>query len=125
MRRSVFDSKPPHRDFELEADCDDEQCVRYVTATRGRYMSCLRRRPCPRRRSIRSTGSTCPTVDVAKAGGGRTIETRERSYRQADPATTLRVIQNEADDGASDGRSDGSSDGESGTGGPTSDSVSA
>jgi len=33
--------------------------------------------------------------DVDRAGGWRDLATMKRSYQQADPATTLRVIENE------------------------------
>ena len=36
-----------------------------------------------------------PDVDVARAGGWRDLTTMKRSYQQADPVTTLRVIENE------------------------------
>ena len=34
-------------------------------------------------------------VDLMRAGGRRDLATMKRSYQQADPATTLRVIENE------------------------------
>jgi len=57
-----------------------------------------------------------PDVDVMRAGGWRDLATMKRSYQQPDPATTLRVIENEPESGsrghtsdtpqkASDGRS--------------------
>jgi hypothetical protein len=35
-----------------------------------------------------------PDVDVARAGGWRDLTTMKRSYQQADPITTLRVVEN-------------------------------
>ena len=36
-----------------------------------------------------------PDVDVARGGGWRDLATMKLSYQQADPATTLRAIENE------------------------------
>ena len=36
-----------------------------------------------------------PDVDVARGGGWRDLTTMKLSYQQADPATTLRAIENE------------------------------
>lgn len=36
-----------------------------------------------------------PDVDVAEAGGWRELTTMRRSYQQADPATTLRIVENQ------------------------------
>jgi hypothetical protein len=38
-----------------------------------------------------------PDVDVARGAGWRDIATMKRSYQQADPATTLRAIENATD----------------------------
>jgi integrase len=38
-----------------------------------------------------------PDVDLTRAGGWRDLATLKRSYQQADPATTLRVIENESE----------------------------
>jgi integrase len=51
-----------------------------------------------------------PDVDVARAGGWRDLATMKRSYQQADPATTLRAIENDASESreerhAAEGRS--------------------
>ena len=35
-----------------------------------------------------------PDVDVARAGGWRDLTTMKRSYQRADPATTLRAVEN-------------------------------
>jgi hypothetical protein len=36
-----------------------------------------------------------PDVDVAKAGGWRDLATMKQSYQQPDPATVLRVVEND------------------------------
>jgi hypothetical protein len=50
-----------------------------------------------------------PDVDVARSAGWRDIQTMKRSYQQADPATTLRAIENAVDavELASDGHNVG------------------
>jgi integrase len=47
-----------------------------------------------------------PDVDVARAGGWRDLATMKRSYQQPDPATTLRVIENQPESGPSGHTSD-------------------
>jgi hypothetical protein len=47
------------------------------------------------RRLFASERKHLPDVDLMRAGGRRDLATMKRSYQQADPATTLRVIENE------------------------------
>jgi integrase len=47
------------------------------------------------RRLFASERKHLPDVDLMRAGGWRDLATMKRSYQQADPATTLRVIENE------------------------------
>ncbi len=48
----------------------------------------------PYRRLWASERKHLPDVDVARGGGWRDLTTMKRSYQQADPATTLRVVEN-------------------------------
>jgi hypothetical protein len=47
------------------------------------------------RRAYASDRKHQPDVDVARSAGWRDLATMKRSYQQPDPATTLRVIENE------------------------------
>ena len=47
------------------------------------------------RRLFASERKHLPDVDLMRTGGWRDLATMKRSYQQADPATTLRVIENE------------------------------
>ena len=47
------------------------------------------------RRLFASERKHLPDVDLMRAGGWRDLATMKRSYQQADPATTLCVIENE------------------------------
>jgi integrase len=47
-----------------------------------------------------------PGVDLMRAGGWRDLATLKRFYQQADPATTLRVIENAPETGSSGHTSD-------------------
>ena len=47
------------------------------------------------RRLFASERKHLPDVDLMRAGGWRDLATMERSYQQAFPTTTLRVIENE------------------------------
>jgi len=47
------------------------------------------------RRLFASERKHLPDVDLMRAGGRRDLATMKRSYQQPDPATTLRVIENE------------------------------
>jgi hypothetical protein len=47
------------------------------------------------RRAYASDRKHLPDVDVARSAGWRDLATMKRSYQQPDPATTLRVIENE------------------------------
>ncbi|MDB4888122.1 MAG: hypothetical protein JWN79_3560, partial [Gemmatimonadetes bacterium] len=49
----------------------------------------------PYRRAWASSRKHLPDVDVAKGGGWRDLATMKASYQQADPATTLKAIENE------------------------------
>jgi len=51
----------------------------------------------PYRRAWASTRKHLPDVDVSRAGGWRDLATMKQSYQQADPATTLKAIENEPD----------------------------
>jgi integrase len=51
----------------------------------------------PYRRAWASSRKHLPDVDVAKGGGWRDLATMKASYQQADPATTLKAIENEPD----------------------------
>ena len=46
--------------------------------------------------AVESSRSPDQYCDLMRAGGWRDLATMERSYQQADPATTLRVIENES-----------------------------
>lgn len=48
----------------------------------------------PYRRAWASERKHLPDVDTAKAGGWRDRATIRRSYQQADPATTYKVVEN-------------------------------
>jgi integrase len=52
-----------------------------------------------------------PDVDTSKAGGWRDITTMRQSYQQADPATTLKVVENAPPGHTSDTPLDKSADG--------------
>ncbi len=48
----------------------------------------------PYRRAWASSRKHLPDVDVSRAGGWRDLATMKASYRQADPETMLRAIEN-------------------------------
>ena len=56
------------------------------------------------RRLYASERKHLPDVDVARSAGWRDLATMKRSYQQPDPATTLRVIENEPAPAASEKR---------------------
>jgi integrase len=58
------------------------------------------------RRAYASDRKHLPDVDVARSAGWRDPATMKRSYQQADPATTLRVIENEPETGSGGHTSD-------------------
>lgn len=71
-----------------------EQCAGLQHVERGGFHSY--------RRLFASERKHLPDVDLMRAGSWRDLATMKRSYQQADPATTLRMIENEPETGASD-----------------------
>jgi integrase len=65
-----------------------EQAAELPHLERGGFHAC--------RRLFAVERKHLPDVDVARAGGWRDLATMKRSHQQADPATTLRAIENSA-----------------------------